>query len=143
MPRNAKASKKGRRDKFDFRQMIDRSGHDHIIRLMEKLHEIDGYVEKLPALSSGMLGVHLTMMEVQLEEHRKWCEWLTQPPEAQAAGGKPEGGASPASDVCTTARAAASESDADPAPPRATADEQHDDGLRARGSQKGLETFRE
>ena len=90
-----------------------------------------------------MLGVHLTMMEVQLEEHRKWCEWLTQPPDLQAASGNPEGGASPASDVSATDPDAAPESDADPAPPCATADEQHDDGLRARGSQQGLETFRE
>jgi hypothetical protein len=87
---------------------------------MEKLHEIDGYVENLPALSSAMLGVHLTMMEVQLEEHRKWCELLTQPPDKQAAAGNPEGGASPASGVSTTSPGAAPEADAD-----ATADAGH------------------
>jgi hypothetical protein len=73
------------------------------------LLEIDGYAEKLPSLSSSMLGVHLTMMEVQLEEHRKWCKWLTRPPGVQADSGSPAGGASQSSGECTTAPDAAAE----------------------------------
>jgi hypothetical protein len=98
--------------------MINRSRHEQITKIMEILLEIDGYVEKLPSLPSSMFGLHLHTMSVQLEEHRRWCEWMTQPPDVQAASGNPEGGASPANGVCTTAPDAA----ADPAPPCATED---------------------
>ena len=116
MPRNATANKKARRENFDLQDMINRSRHEQITKIMEILLEIDGYVEKLPSLPSSMFGLHLHTMSVQLEEHRRWCEWMTQPPEAHAAGGNPEGGGSPASDVCTTDADAA----ADPAPPNPT-----------------------
>src|SRR5215831_19330102 len=103
MPRNATASTKGRKQNFDLQDMINRSRHEQITKIMEILLEIDGYVEELPALSSSIFGLHLHTMSVQLEEHRRWCEWMTQPPDVQAAGGNAEGGASPASGECATA----------------------------------------
>jgi hypothetical protein len=113
MPRNATANKKVRREKFDLQDMINRSRHEQITKIMEILLEIDGYVENLPALSSSIFGLHLHTMSVQLEEHRRWCEWMTKPPDVQAEAGDPEGGASPASDVRSTDPAA----DTDPALP--------------------------
>ena len=117
MPRNATASKQGRKQNFDLQDLINRSRHEQITKIMEILLEIDGYVEDLPALSSSIFGLHLHTMSVQLEEHRRWCEWMTQPPDKQAAAGNPEGGASLGSGLCTTAPAAAPEATPDPGPP--------------------------
>ena len=103
MPRNTTANQKRRKQNFDLQDMINRSRHEQITTIMEILLEIDGYVEDLPALSSSIFGLHLHTMRVQLEEHRRWCEWMTQPPDEQAAAGNIEGGTSPVSDVSATA----------------------------------------